>query len=127
MRRDSTLFYFLNHYGDLEPNRVDAPNGKSQYETDTCMIVIAFLKGLLKATLIVVLICVALYPMAGSIAEGIAQIMHGYNGVGTAQFVFLVVTGFFFSVAAVNYIAVFLGNPQALLVKLLVQKQARFA
>ena len=48
MRRDSTLFYFLNHYGDLEPNRFDSLNGERRYETDTCMIVLAFLKGLLK-------------------------------------------------------------------------------
>ena len=63
--------------------------------------------------------------MAGAIAEGIAQIMHGYNGVGTEQFAFLVVTGCFFSVAAVYYIAFFLGNSPSVVSQVISAKASK--
>ena len=74
------------------------------------MIVRAFLKGLLKVAHIVVVICLALYPIVGVIAEGIAQIVHGYNGIGYAQFAFLGIAVCLFSAAAIYHIAVFLGK-----------------
>ena len=110
MKRDSTLFYFLDHYGDLKPNRSEGPDGLSVYETDTCMIVRAFLKGSLVFAIVVALSCLALYPVAGSIAEGIAQIRYGYVGLGYTQFLLVVILACIFAGVAVNHISAFLSK-----------------
>lgn len=108
MKRDSTLFYFLDHYGDLKQTRFEGPDGLSVYETDTCMIVRAFLKGLLCFALVVALSCLALYPIAGSIAEGIAQIRYGYVGLGYVQFGLVVILACIFAAITIGYISEFL-------------------
>lgn len=110
MKRDSTLFYFLDHYGDLKQTRVEGPDGLSVYETDTCMIVRAFLKGLLVSAVVIGLSCLFLYPIAGSIAEGIAQIRYGYVGLGYTQFGLVVILACIFTAMAMHCISAFLSN-----------------
>lgn len=110
MKRDSTLFYFLYHYGDLKPTRSEGPDGLSIYETDTCMIVRSFLKGSLVFAIVVALSCLALWPVAASIAEGIAQIRYGYHGLGYAQFGLTVILACVFAAAAAHYISAFLSK-----------------
>jgi hypothetical protein len=90
LKETNTLYHFLKEYGHLSYDW-DYKNGEKIIITDTCKIFNAILRGILFLFIVIIIGTLFTIPLALSIAETIAQLNHGFVGLGAGQQMMIVI------------------------------------